>query len=100
MALAPKLAALLSPSLGLAALLERFGAGEVIADDDRAVLKMHAAATANRCKLTAALGMSPGPCCSATIREAPANVVDTGHVGSSQEPRANGGPAYSLAANP
>jgi len=67
-AIAPKLAALLSPSLGLADLLQRFAAGEVIAANDSAVLTLHTTATANRRRLKAATGLSPGKLPTGTLR--------------------------------
>jgi hypothetical protein len=65
-ALAPRVAAL--QALGVAALLERFAAGETIAATDQAVLELHATATAHRGQLAAAAGVSPAVKPSGTLR--------------------------------
>ena len=67
-ALGPKVAAMLSQSLRLAELLQRFAAGEVIAGNDPAVIDMHAAATAGAARLAAATGCSPGAKPTGTLR--------------------------------
>lgn len=65
-ALAPKVMAM--QALGVAQLLERFAAGEVIAANDAAVITLHANATAHRGQLAAAAGISPAKLASGTLR--------------------------------
>jgi hypothetical protein len=64
--LAPKVATL--QELGVPALLERFGRGEVISATDPAVLALHATATAHSAAVVAHLGVSPGKLPSGTLR--------------------------------
>jgi hypothetical protein len=64
--LAPKVAAL--QALGIPALLERFGRGEVISATDPAVLALHATATAHSAAVVAHLGVSPGKLASGSLR--------------------------------
>jgi len=64
--LAPKVAAL--QELGVPALLERFGRGEVISATDPAVLALHATATAHSAAVVAHMGVSPGKLPSGTLR--------------------------------
>ena len=64
--LAPKVAAM--QALGVGALMERFGRGEVISATDPAVVVLHATATAHHREVVAHLGVSPGKLPSGTLR--------------------------------
>jgi hypothetical protein len=65
-ALAPRVVAL--QGLGVPQLLARFGAGEVIASTDPAVIALHTTATTHRQQLAAAARLSPGELPSGTLR--------------------------------
>jgi hypothetical protein len=56
-------------ALGLPELLERFARGDVIASNDSAVENLHATACANRGRLSAAVGVSPGAYATGTLRD-------------------------------